>query len=203
MVERQDGLIYEYGATADARIEAIGQATPRAWTINRIRDRSGNQITFTYTEDTVNGSFRVSSVAYGGNPTQGVAATHSVSFVYETKPSNEIDSGYIAGSLVKEITRLDRVDVLHGSTVLRRYELTYEGALSFTSKSRLASIQECAGDPLDCFPATTFLYQNGTPGLGVVVGGSAMYPGSFEGDPLGYGVGRGFGWGVSATDTTT
>jgi hypothetical protein len=36
-----------------------------------------------------------------------------------------------------------------------------------------------------------------------VVSASAMYPGSFEGDPLGYGVGRGLGWGVSATDTTT
>jgi hypothetical protein len=164
-VEQKSGLIYEYGVTADSRIESAGQATARAWALSKIRDRVGNAITFTYTEDATNGSYRISSVQYTSNPGQGLAAAYQVGFVYETKPTNEIDSGYLAGSLIKQITRLDRIDVTYNSALVRRHELTYEGALSSTSRSRLASVQECAGSPLDCLAATTFAYQNGTNGL--------------------------------------
>ncbi len=165
-VEGKDGLIYEYGNTTDSRIESVGQFTVRTWALNKIRDRSGNAIQFAYAEDTTNGAYRIASIQYTSNPAQGVSPTHTVEFVYETKPSSEVDSGYVAGSKVKEITRLDRINVnYNGTTIVRRYELTYEGALSSTSKSRLASIQECSGSPLDCLAATTFAYQNGTVGL--------------------------------------
>ena len=50
-VERRDGLIYQYGATNDSRIESQGSTTAREWALNRIRDRSGNYIDFVYTED--------------------------------------------------------------------------------------------------------------------------------------------------------
>jgi RHS repeat-associated protein len=167
IVERKDGLIYEYGNTANSRIESVGQATARTWALNQIRDRSGNAINFTYFEDMTNGAYRIDSVQYTSNPGQGLNGAYEIDFIWETKPSNEIDSGYIAGSIVKQITRLDRVDVKYNTTTLvRRYELTYQGALSSTSKSRLASIQECAGPTPDCLPATTFSYQNGTSGLG-------------------------------------
>lgn len=166
VVEGKDGLIYEYGNTADSRIESLGQATARAWALNQIRDRSGNAINFTYLEDATNGAYRIDLIQYTSNPGQGLTSAYQIDFVWETKPSNEIDSGYIAGSKVKQITRLDRVDVKYNTTLVRRYELTYEGALSSTSKGRLASIQECAGPTPDCLPATTFTYQNGTVGLG-------------------------------------
>lgn len=165
VVEGKDGLVYEYGNTADSRIESVGQPTARTWALNTVRDRSGNAMLFTYVEDATNGAYRIDRVDYTSNPGQGLSAAYQIDFVWESKNSNEIDSGYIAGSVVKEITRLDRIDVTYNSTVVRRYELTYEGALSSTSKSRLATVQECAGSSLDCFPATTFSYQNGTPGL--------------------------------------
>ncbi len=166
LVEGKDGLLYEYGKTGDSRIESVGQATARSWALNQIRDRSGNAINFVYAEDTTNGAYRIDAVTYTSNPGQVLSSAYQIDFVWETKPSNEIDSGYIANSKVKQITRLDRVDVTYNTTLVRRYELTYEGALSSTSKSRLASIQECAGPIPDCFPATTFTYQNGTVGLG-------------------------------------
>ncbi|HEY0722651.1 MAG TPA: SpvB/TcaC N-terminal domain-containing protein, partial [Pyrinomonadaceae bacterium] len=159
VVETKDGLIYEYGSTTDSRIESVGQTTARAWALNQIRDRSGNAINFIYAEDTTNGAYRIDLVQYTSNPGQGLTSAYQIDFVWETKPSNEIDSGYIANSKVKQITRLDRVDVKYNTTLVRRYELTYESALSSTSKSRLASIQECAGLTPDCFPATTFSYQ--------------------------------------------
>lgn len=97
-----------------------------------------------------------------------------IRFNYQTKPSSEIDSGYIAGSLVKEITRLASVVVSQDATAVRSYTLTYEGALSSTSRSRLASVQECAG--ADCLAPTLFTYQNGSPGLNAELGTSAAVP---------------------------
>jgi RHS repeat-associated protein len=177
IVERKDGLVYEYGNTEDSRIQSVAQTTARTWALNKVRDRSGNAITFTYFEDTTNGGYRIDLVQYTSNSTQGLSPAYEVDFVWETKPSNEIDSGYIAGSIVKQITRLDRVDVKYNtSTLVRRYELTYEAALSSTSKSRLASLQECAGATPDCFAATTFTYQNGTSGLNAQVSTGATVP---------------------------
>jgi RHS repeat-associated protein len=177
LVEGKDGLYYEYGNTADSRIEYLGQSGVRTWALNKIRDRSGNAISFVYFEDTTNGSYRIESVTYTSNPSQGLSSAYEIDFVWETKPAAEIDSGYTAGSKVKDITRLDRVDVKYNSTTLvRRYELTYEGTLSSTSKSRLASIQECAGATPDCFSPTTFSYQNGTHGLNAEVSTGASSP---------------------------
>ncbi len=164
IVEGKDGLIYEFGNSVSSRIESLGQSTARAWALNKIRDRDGNEIVFTYIEDATYGSFKLDLVSYAGNPMQGSSAIYSVDLVYEAKPAGEIDSGYIAGSRVKEIQRLDRIDVLHNGTDLyRRYELTYEASLSATSLSRLASVTECAGTASNCFPATTFTYQDGAP----------------------------------------
>lgn len=180
-VERADGLTYEYGNSLDSRIESVGQATARAWAVNRIRDRPGNEILFSYAKDTTHGGYRVDLVSYAGNPTLGVAAPYSVDFVYETKPTGEIDSGYLAGSKVKEITRLDRVDVYYNSTtLLRRWELSYEAALSSTGRSRLASVQECAGSPLDCLAPSSFTYQSGSLGLGAEVNTGVPVPAGLQ-----------------------
>lgn len=177
-VQGKDGLAYEYGNTTDSRVEIIGYPEVRTWALNKVTDTAGNAMVFAYTEDTVNGSYRIASVQYTSNSNQGLAAAYTAEFVYETRPSNEIDTGYIAGGVIREITRLDRIDVKYNTSIVRRYELTYEGALSSTSKSRLASVQECAGSPLDCFPATTFSYQNGTLGLGAEVSTASIPPGT-------------------------
>jgi hypothetical protein len=51
-VKLKNGLTYEYGNTSDSRIEATGSATiPKLWALNKIKDRDGNYILFTYTED--------------------------------------------------------------------------------------------------------------------------------------------------------
>jgi RHS repeat-associated protein len=172
----RNGITYEYGNTTNSRIESVGQSTVRAWALNRMRDQSGNEITFTYAEDTVNGAYRIDLIEYTGNTTQGVAPPYDIDFVWEAKPAGEVASGYMAGSLIKEVNRLNRIDVMAGTTLVRRYELTYEGSLSSTTKSRLASIQECAGSPLDCFSPTTFVYQNGTAGFGSEVNTAVAVP---------------------------
>jgi len=165
VVEHKDGTVTEYGTRADSRIEALGSATVRVWSVSTARDRNDNRIEYNYTEDTTYGSFRIANVQYTTNPTQGLTtAPYTIVFTYETQPVTEIQSGYQGGKLVKDVIRLTRVDVNHaGSTLQRRYTVAYESTLSSASRSRVASITECAGSSgTDCLPATTFSYQNGT-----------------------------------------
>jgi RHS repeat-associated protein len=184
VVERKDGLIYEYGNSNDSRIESLGQATARTWALNRMRDRSGNVIDFVYTEDTTNGDYRLSTVQYTSNASQGLTAQYVVTFVYEAKPSNEIDVRYVAGSQISQIMQLDRVDVTYAGNLVRRYELTYEPTLSSAGNSRLASVSERAGSPLESTSDTTFSYQNGSAGLGAQVSTGVSFPTAVAPIPL-------------------
>ncbi|MEX1993035.1 MAG: RHS repeat-associated core domain-containing protein [Steroidobacteraceae bacterium] len=181
VVESADGRVYEYGATPDSRVDgnatAIHPTVPaRIWALNRIRDRSGNVIDYAYTEEPTHGNFRVASIRYNSNPAAGAAPSHQVSFFYENRPSNEIDLGYIAGTPIRQVVRLDRIDILFNGSVLRRYDLSYEPALSTAGRSRLASIKECGAGGSACFAPTTLVWQNGTAGYGDVQAFSVGIP---------------------------
>jgi len=176
-VEQQDGLLYDYGTSADSQIEAQGQPTIRTWALATIRDRAGNRIAFTYNEDATNGSYQIARVDYTANPGAGLAAAYGIAFVYETQPVGEVESGYAGGSVIKDVKRMTRVDVTYNTVLQRRYTLAYEGGLSSAGRSRIASITECAGSTgTDCFAPTTFTYQNGTPGLAAESGSGGVVP---------------------------
>jgi RHS repeat-associated protein len=182
VLEAPDGRVLEYGATADSRIDTGGgDASPtrpaRVWALNRIRDRSGNVIDFEYYEDITNGSFRITHLRYNSNPGAGVTPSHQIDFFYENRPSNEVDVAYVAGMPIRDVVRLDRIDVLYNGAVLRRYELIYEPALSAAGHSRLASIRECGAGGSDCLAATVFTWQNGVAGFGAESGLTAAIPG--------------------------
>ncbi|MGB5131425.1 MAG: SpvB/TcaC N-terminal domain-containing protein, partial [Steroidobacteraceae bacterium] len=181
-LEAPDGRVLEYGATADSRIDGSGVANPpnagRVWALNRIRDRSGNVIDFQYFEDSKNGSFRVIAIRYNSNPDAGVASSHLVSFNYENRPNNEVDSAFVAGSEIREIMRLTGIDVLYNGALLRRFDFSYQPALAGGGRSRLASITECGAGGDDCLAATTFTWQDGAPGFGAEISITAAIPGS-------------------------
>ena len=179
-VEAADGRIYEYGATTDSRIDGTPGPSmngARAWALNRIRDRAGNVIDFRYTEESGSNAFRIASIQYNANPTAGVAPSHQVSFYYENRPNSEVDSGYVANMPVRQVVRLDRIDVTYNGAVIRRYDLAYEAALSSSGRSRLASVKECGAGGVDCLSATTFEWQDGAPGFSAVTAFPAQLPG--------------------------
>ncbi len=182
VVEAADGRIFEYGATADSRIDGKGAGSPsnhaRVWALNRIRDRSGNVIDYTYAEDLSNGSFRIASIRYNSNPAAGVASSHQVAFTYQNRPNSEIDTDYVAGTPIRQVVRLSRIDVNYNGAVLRRYEFAYEPALSISGRSRLASLRECLGPGTNCLDPTTFDWQDGNPGLGAAASFAAAIPGT-------------------------
>lgn len=194
-MEEKSGLTYEFGATPNSRIETLvpGKLTiAYIWAVSKITDRAGNAISFTYQEDSSpNGAYRISQIQYTSGPSY--SPLYTVDFVYEAKPSGDASAGnqYVAGGNFRETKRLDRIDITHNSTstLVRRYDLTYEAALSNTGLSRLQSITECAGSTLDCLTPTTFGYSDGTSGLGAELsaGSSPIAPLSLDlnGDGIG------------------
>ncbi|NJD33106.1 MAG: hypothetical protein FIB04_14605 [Gammaproteobacteria bacterium] len=161
-VERRDGLIYQYGATIDSRIESLGTSTPREWALNRIRDRSGNYIDFAYAEDTSSGTYRPARIDYTGNANLGNAPYYSVRFTYEGRAMADQPAAYFGGGLILEPYRLSRIDVQHTSgTVLRSVVLGYD-ASGATGRSRLARMQECVGS--SCLQPTSFAWSSSSPG---------------------------------------
>ena len=140
--------------------------TPWAWALNRLQDRAGNVIDFRYVEDIAQATFRLASVAYNAHPAAGLAATHQVSFIHETRPASEVDLGFVAGQPVRQVTRLSRVDVSHAGALVKRYDLGFEASLSTAGRSRLSSIRECGRGGSSCLAPTRLEWQDGTPGLG-------------------------------------
>lgn len=176
----KNGLVYEYGKTADSRIEsnltAGGQtATVRAWAINKIRDRTGNEIRYEYYDDTTNGSFRPYLIYWAGNTDVPISDLYRVVFIYETPDRPDPIYSYMFGDAagiegyVNEFKRLDRIDVHRRTTsswtVIRRYELTWDPAGGMSGRSRLASFQECGLSGTNCLSPTTFDWQDGTAGI--------------------------------------
>ncbi len=163
-VESKDGLIHEYGNTADSRIEAGGSTSNpvSVWALNKIRDRSGNSIQFVYEEDTANGTFRIDHIDYPYTAANG-GPHYRVDFVYETANRPDVLSGYNAGYAWQEPKRLDYIDILaiSDSQQLRRYDVIW-GSGTATNRSRISSIQECVGG--DCLQPTAIGYENGATG---------------------------------------
>ena len=179
VVERADGRIYMYGGTADSSIDGhsgLPVGGVRTWALNRIRDRSGNVIDYRYTEESGSTAFRIASIRYNANPANGVDASHEVTFTYEDRPNQEVDSGFVAGTPVRQVVRLDRIDIRYNGEVLRSYDLAYQPALSTSGRSRLASVRECAADSSDCFAPTTFEWLDGRDGLSAPASFSLQSP---------------------------
>lgn len=169
-VYAKDGLIYEFGNSADSSIELLGTSTPHVWALSRIRDRNGNAVAFVYAEDPLNGGYRPLRVEYAFTAASPTFAPNRVEFVWEGAVRQDTLSGYSIGSVMRETNRLDRIEVKSyqgGSYVTKRaYELAYEYADS-TGRSRLLSVQECVGG--DCLPATQIAWQNGSTGVGTEI----------------------------------
>ncbi|HQR71326.1 MAG TPA: RHS repeat-associated core domain-containing protein [Burkholderiaceae bacterium] len=170
-VMTKNGLVYEYGGTTDSRIYAGSTGTIRTWALSRIRDRAsitdGNAITITYVNEAQNGSygngtFRVSSISYP-TTTTGQGPFYRVSFTYSARPTNDPVVGYLAGSVVQELNKLDTITItdLVSGTTIKSYNLAYaQGTTS--SRLQLSSVQECASTTGNCFAPTTISYQQST-----------------------------------------
>ena len=169
VVKNKAGETLEFGGNAtnpEGRIEAQGKTSVRVWALNKITDASGNYLTVTYTEDSVNGDYRPLRIDYTGNEGQGLATQRKVEFTYGTR--TDAPPLYVDGSLVKTTKRPTNIKTSApppggGAAVLvRDYRLAYEYGAA-TKRSRLKTITECDANN-SCLPPTTFTWQEGGDG---------------------------------------
>jgi hypothetical protein len=176
-VRQKNGLIYEYGNTADSRIEVRGSTNVvRLWALSRIRDRDGNFIDFTYTEDNANGTYRPNEVRWTGNAGQGLTPAYKAVFVYEARATGDPLVRYENGYKSKETNRLLRLDVFYNNTtIVRRYTASFTGA-GATARTRTQTVQECGkGDQL-CSQLVWFNWNSGTNTLAGETASGASLP---------------------------
>ena len=183
-VKTKDGLTYVYGATSDsqqwmyfpsptnARANSCGTVlwtVINTWTLNQIRDRSGNAIDFHYAQDICTGAYWPTSITYTDRVSSGVpgvintVGTQTVSFSYDdlTKlwPSPaDLGEVFSGGNGVGHTQRLNGITVSYNGATTYSYSLNYQYDPA-THYSELASVTACAGG--HCFPATAVTWDTG------------------------------------------
>lgn len=149
-VKTKDGLIQQYGGTADSAIEAQGKTAVRTWALNKLSDRLGNYLTVSYTEDSANGDYRPVRIDY--TATANRVADSSVVLDYADR--TDIIPRYLAGSFIKTMKRLAKVSTFTGGNLVKEYRLQYAAQAKPKDPSLLATITECDSAGL-CLPAHT------------------------------------------------
>jgi RHS repeat-associated protein len=175
-VETRDGRIMTYGgptSTVKAIIGSVnsGATAPQpqpkngalAWGVERIQDRAGNFISFSYTQDLTTGEHLPQTLRYGGN---GQAPHAAVQFVYESRA--DAWKKYVDEARDDMRNRLSKIKTFVGGdlsgdvsagTWVSEYSLAYQQSPT-SGRSLLQSVQACGRNPhsgaTECLPATTF-----------------------------------------------
>lgn len=163
-VQGKDGLIYEYGNTTDSRIfPSTSSTTPYIWALDKVTDRLGNSMTFTYYQ--AGGAYVPLSIQYTA-PSGSTAFPYQVNFNYGTKATNDLTYKFVAGSQIQQTRQLSNITIKSSGTIVREYNLSYTTSAT-TLRATLTSIQECGGSAgSDCYStATSIGYQSGTAGV--------------------------------------
>lgn len=111
-VKLKNGLIYEYGNSADSRATLSGGDTPYAWALSKIRDRQGNNLTIGYAQSS--GTLAPMTIDYAQIPSIGATYPYTVTFTYATRDLNDRTAGYIAGTQFSVDSQITAIDVKHG-----------------------------------------------------------------------------------------
>lgn len=178
----KSGLIIEYGNTDNARVlDPVKQAGVQ-WLVNRIEDRKGNYMTFSYLRDAVTGENYPETIEYTGNNTASLLPYNKVTFLYETRPDAATLYGLRFQQKNSLTRRLKSVQVFGQNTLIRQYNLGY----TVNRYSQLTSVTECDGSG-NCFKPTVFEWQStvGTPGIARALSfNPGRLMGDFNGDGL-------------------
>lgn len=178
----KNGQIYEYGNTADSRIEAQGKQLVMTWAANRISDTVGNFMDFRYEEReiawgsgpgtgvTPGKEWNITSIRYTGRTTPtAVTPANRVDFIYADRTFGQAET-YHQGSknvnvrLLTEVQTFTNQQAAAASQIpVKVYKLSYEpNPAPVTKRNRLARIQDCSGrNPNVCMPAYEFSYSSG------------------------------------------
>ncbi|KAF9064010.1 hypothetical protein BDP27DRAFT_1334218 [Rhodocollybia butyracea] len=132
-----DGGKRLFGTTADSNVKAVGQNFTRVWAVAEHSDAFSNHVSFSYTNETTNGSFYLAQASYGGNEKLGMAHQRHLKFEYGVRP--DISTNYIGGSQVRIDKRLTSLSCFINTDFLYKHVVEYDTA-PLTSKSRVKTL---------------------------------------------------------------
>ncbi len=115
----------------------VKHAEKLVWLLDLVRDRSGNEITYTY--ERVNNTLYPKDIRYTGFAPTGDPGANRIMFEYEDRP--DVRVSYNNTVREKRTCRLQRISVFAGESLARRYELVYEQSpITDSSCSRVSSL---------------------------------------------------------------
>lgn len=168
----KSGLIVQYGATADSRIEAQGKGTVAVWAQNKVSDTAGNFLVWSYFKDSTYGTWYPTRIDYTGHGSSA-APFASVRFDYASRA--DVNDTYVAGSRQRIDKRLIRASVFRGNDLFKTYSLGYAQNTA-SQASRIVSVAECDRQQ-SCLPQVSFEWKAATyPELFSNTSGSAQGP---------------------------
>ncbi|MBI4754215.1 MAG: VCBS repeat-containing protein [Betaproteobacteria bacterium] len=158
VVKTKAGLTMEYGNTADSRIEAKGRSEARVWALNKVTDTKGNYFTIAYYENAEAGEYYPLYIYYTGNAAAGLSTSLWMQFVYDPVIRPDISELFHAGSSIKTINRLTKVQMWKdsGANLVREYRLAYDNQ-GQAGRSRVTTVSECDKDGT-CLVPTQFAW---------------------------------------------
>lgn len=126
VVWKSDGTIWEYGNTDDSKVEPQNNNNVvLKWKLNKIIDRDGNAITYTYYENNGTGESYIRSIEYTSNENAGVKPAYKVLFVYEDMAS-DFTNAYVFGNVVSNNKILKKIDVYNNYKNKKIMEYTFD-----------------------------------------------------------------------------
>jgi RHS repeat-associated protein len=169
-VQTANGLTYQYGndnsssANNNSQVLANGTSTAWTWMLNEVSDRAGNTMQIAYT--TATGTVVPSTISWTPSSSGSSTYNYTMQFTYGDNVAQSSPALYIAGTPVQNPDLLESITVSYTGTAQRTYTLTYQQSPT-TGRDELMSVEECGSGSGsgNCFPATTFTYQNGSVGL--------------------------------------
>ena len=123
-VYTKSGQILYYGSEANSKIEATGRSEALNWLLDKIEDRMGNIIQFTYEE--TGGMGIIKKIQYGANQKTNQGHIYEVVFDYVDGRPDQVKQ-YLMGSFIETRYLLDKIHInrINGQS-LYHFQLNYK-----------------------------------------------------------------------------
>jgi len=119
-IKTPDGRTLEYGKNTDSRMK-LDDNTQWKWMLNKVYDRNGNSIKYSYSNDTDIKSILLSKIEYGGSIS---SLKNEINFSYTTR--DDITYGYIHDDLILNEKLLDNITIESDNETYGKYEFVYD-----------------------------------------------------------------------------
>ncbi|MFS1523915.1 RHS repeat-associated core domain-containing protein [Microbulbifer sp. 2304DJ12-6] len=171
-VELKNGMVREYGYSADSRHRDSGVAYIKSWALTRERDSTANNtIVYEYASFS-QGEHLLSKVFYTGSASS--IGSREVEILYAARP--DLSSAYMAGGLSRQTKRVSEVRVNLQGSLIRKYIFNYKQSAS-TGRSLIQSVQECGAGGV-CQRPTNFSWNDAADSLVLETFGYSSYSAS-------------------------